>query len=85
MERRWIAYPGGLVDIGHDGSGFAFDNEGPRHSVFLQPFELACQPVTNGDCADFIADGGYRRPELWLSLGWDWRQANGLAAPMYWQ
>lgn len=84
-EQHWIAYPGGLVDIGHDGSGFAFDNEGPRHAVFLQPFELACQPVTNADFAAFVADGGYRRPELWLSLGWDWLQANGLAAPLYWQ
>jgi ergothioneine biosynthesis protein EgtB len=84
-QPRWIRYAGGLLEIGHAGSGFAFDNEGPRHQVFLQPFELASHPVTHGDFAAFIADGGYRRPELWLSLGWDWVQANRIAAPLYWQ
>lgn len=84
-QRRWIGYQGGLVEIGHDGEGFSFDNEGPRHRVFLQPFELASHPVTHGDFAAFIADGGYRRPELWLSMGWDWVQANRIEAPLYWQ
>jgi ergothioneine biosynthesis protein EgtB len=84
-QPRWIAYEGGLVEIGHDGTGFAFDNEGPRHQVFLQPFELASHPVTHGDFAAFIADGGYARPELWLSLGWEWVQTQRIAAPLYWQ
>ncbi len=82
---RWLGQVGGLVEIGHLGSGFSFDNEGPRHRVFLQPFEISSQPVTHADFAAFIADAGYRRPELWLSLGWDWVQANGITAPLYWQ
>lgn len=82
---RWIQYTGGLVESGHAGTGFAFDNEGPRHKVFVQPFELASHPVTHGDFAAFIADDGYRRPELWLSLGWDWVQANHITAPLYWR
>lgn len=83
-QRRWISYAGGLVEIGHGSEDFAFDNEGPRHQVYLQPFELASHPVTHGDFAAFIADGGYRRPELWLSLGWDWVQSHLIAAPLYW-
>ncbi len=84
-QPRWISHPGGLIEIGHEGAGFAFDNEGPRHQVFLQPFELASHPVTHGDFAAFIADGGYTRPELWLSPGWDWVQSQRIAAPLYWQ
>ncbi|MBL0125059.1 MAG: ergothioneine biosynthesis protein EgtB [Betaproteobacteria bacterium] len=84
-QPRWIRYSGGVIEIGHDGDGFAFDNESPRHRVFLQPFELASHPVTHGDFAAFIADGGYRRPELWLSLGWDWVQTQRIVAPLYWQ
>jgi ergothioneine biosynthesis protein EgtB len=66
------------------GDGFAFDNEGPRHQAYVAPFELASRPVTHGEFAEFIADGGYRRPELWLSLGWDAVQARGWHAPLYW-
>jgi ergothioneine biosynthesis protein EgtB len=84
-QQRWIGFQGSLVEIGHDGNGFSFDNEGPRHQVFLQPFELASHPVTHGDFAAFIADGGYRRPELWLSMGWDWVHTNRIEAPLYWQ
>ena len=84
-QLRWIGYQGGLIEIGHTGNGFAFDNEEPRHQVFLQPFELASHPVTHGDFAGFIADGGYQRPELWLSMGWDWVQVNHITAPLYWQ
>ena len=62
---------------GTPATGFAFDNEGPRHRVWLEPFELASRPVTNGEFAAFIDDGGYRRPELWLSLGWDAVAARG--------
>jgi ergothioneine biosynthesis protein EgtB len=85
QKPRWHRYEGGLIEIGHEGDAFAFDNELPRHRVFLEPFELASHPVTYGDFAAFIADGGYTRPELWLSLGWDWVQANHIAVPMYWE
>ncbi len=84
-QARWLPYEGGLVEIGHDGNGFAFDNESPRHKVWLEPFLLASHPVTHGEFARFIADGGYRKPDLWLSLGWDWVQANRIEAPLYWQ
>lgn len=84
-QHRWLDYAGGLVEVGHNGGGFCFDNEGPRHKVFLQPFQLASHPVTHGEFAAFIADGGYLRPELWLSMGWDWIQANRIEAPLYWQ
>ncbi len=82
---RWFRYEGGLVEIGHGDSGFSFDNEGPRHLTYLRAYELASHPVTHGEFAAFIADGGYQRPEFWLSLGWDWVQANRITAPMYWQ
>ena len=81
----WVSHAGGIVDIGHDGRGFAFDNEAPRHRVLLRPFELATHPVTNGEYQAFIGDGGYRRPELWLSLGWDAVVARGWQAPLYWE
>jgi ergothioneine biosynthesis protein EgtB len=85
---RWFGYAGGLVDVGHeaaDDGAFAFDNESPRHRTYLQPFELASRPVTHGECCAFIDDGGYRRPELWLSAGWDWLQAEQREAPLYWE
>jgi ergothioneine biosynthesis protein EgtB len=81
----WVPCPGGLVEIGHAEGGFAFDNESPRHKVLLEPYEIAASPVTHGEFARFIDDGGYRRPELWLSLGWDWVQANRVESPMYWR
>ncbi len=77
--------PGGLVEIGHSGDGFAFDNEGPRHKVWLQPFEISDRLVRNAEWIDFINDGGYRRPELWLSDGWAAVQAQGWQAPFYWE
>ena len=85
---RWHAHEGGLVDVGHDGStdgAFCFDNETPRHRAFLVPFEIASRPVSNDEFIAFMDDGGYRRPELWLSMGWDWVQAAQREAPMYWQ
>jgi ergothioneine biosynthesis protein EgtB len=84
-RRGWVEHPGGLVGVGATGEGFAFDNERPRHDVLLQPFALATHPVTHGDFVAFIDDGGYRRPELWLSLGWDAVVANGWQAPLYWE
>jgi ergothioneine biosynthesis protein EgtB len=74
----------GLVEIGHDGSGFAFDNEGPRHKVWLHPHQLADRPVTNSEWQAFMADGGYTNPLLWLSDGWAWVQAEAVGAPLYW-
>src|SRR5581483_6271025 len=73
----WISHPGGLVEIGHAGGSFAFDNESPRHAVMLRPFRLASQPVRNRDFLAFIRDGGYRRPEFWLSDGWTRVQDEG--------
>ena len=81
---RWVGFAGGLHEIGHHGPGFAFDNETPRHKVWLEDFEIASHPVTHGDFIGFIDDGGYRRPELWLSAGWDAVQARGWQAPEYW-
>ena len=84
-EPSWIAFAGGLKEVGHDAQGFAFDNEAPRHRVWLEPFELASQPVTHGAFIDFIEDGGYERPDLWLSLGWDAVKGRGWKAPLYWE
>ncbi|MGZ5041151.1 MAG: ergothioneine biosynthesis protein EgtB [Usitatibacter sp.] len=82
---RWIRLAGGERRIGSDGAGFAFDNETPRHTVWLEDFELASHPATHGDFIDFIDDGGYRRPELWLSAGWDAVATRGWEAPLYWE
>jgi dimethylhistidine N-methyltransferase len=76
---------GGLVRTGHQGNGFAFDNEGPAHASWLEPYEIGERLVTNGEWLDFITDGGYRRPEFWLSDGWDTVQAKGWQAPLYWE
>lgn len=81
---EWIAGPVGQVEIGHKGDGFAFDCEGPRHAVLLTPYALASRPVTNGEWAAFIADGGYQQARHWLADGWAWVQANDVQAPLYW-
>jgi len=90
----WLEMAGGLVEIGHpagnggpDSSigGFHFDNEAPRHRVWLEPFAIANRLVSNGEFAAFIADGGYRRPELWMSEGWAVVQQRGWQAPRYWR
>ncbi|MGQ0558737.1 MAG: ergothioneine biosynthesis protein EgtB [Sphingosinicella sp.] len=80
----WREFPGGIAEIGHDGAGFAFDCEGPRHRIFLRPYTLAEQPVNNGEWQQFIDDGGYRDPALWLADGWAWVQENAIQAPLYW-
>jgi ergothioneine biosynthesis protein EgtB len=77
-------FSGGLIEVGHNGEGFCFDNELQRHRVWLDSYALATRLVTCGEYVDFIADGGYRRPELWLSAGWDAVQHNGWRAPLYW-
>ena len=82
---RWVIYSEGLHWVGHEGRGFCFDNEGPRHREFLQPFALASRLVTNGEFQEFVADGGYARPELWLSMGWATACEHGWKAPFYWE
>jgi ergothioneine biosynthesis protein EgtB len=81
----WVEFEGGLVEIGHDARGFAFDNETPRHRVWLDPFRLATRPVSCGDWLRFIAEDGYRRPDFWLSDGWATVVAEGWEAPLYWR
>lgn len=80
----FVDFAGGIVEIGHDGHGFAFDNEGPRHLTLLSPYRLATRPVTCGDYLAFMADGGYARPDFWLSDGWALVQREGWQAPLYW-
>jgi ergothioneine biosynthesis protein EgtB len=81
----WRSHPGGIALIGHQGAGFAFDNEGPSHRVLLEPFALAGRLVSNGEWEQFIADGGYRTPSLWLADGWDWVNREAISAPLYWR
>jgi len=81
----WQSFENGLTDIGHEGGGFAFDNESPRHRVYLHPYALASRLVTNAEMAAFVDGGGYQNPALWLAEGWDWRTAQGLEHPLYWQ
>jgi len=83
---RFVSYEGGLVEVGHGaGAGFSFDNEGPRHRVWLEPFRLADRRVTVGEVKAFVTEGGYRAPSLWLSEGWDWVRRESIAAPNYWR
>ena len=77
QEPTWRQHEGGLVEIGHPGGSFHFDNEAPRHRRWLEPFALSSRLVSNGEYAAFIADGGYKRPELWMSEGWAVAQAQG--------
>jgi ergothioneine biosynthesis protein EgtB len=81
----WLPFEGGIVDIGHSGTGFAFDNEVPRHRHWLQPYALANRLVTQGEWAEFIEDGGYRDVRWWLSAGWSWLCDQRIEAPLYWR
>ena len=78
-------FEGGVVEIGHDGEGFAFDNEGPRHRTVLEPYRLADRLISNGEWLEFMAAGGYRDARLWLADGWQCVNENGWSAPLYWQ
>jgi ergothioneine biosynthesis protein EgtB len=80
----WVALDGGIEQVGHDGDGFSFDNERPRHPVYVAPFALAERTVTCGEWQAFIEDDGYHRPELWLSDGWATVQSEGWEHPLYW-
>jgi ergothioneine biosynthesis protein EgtB len=80
----WAHHVGGIVEVGHEGDQFSFDNESPRHEVLLRPFDIADRLVTRGEWMDFIDDGGYRRAELWMSDGWATVQDQRWEAPLYW-
>lgn len=80
----WQDFDGGIVQVGHDGSGFAFDAETPAHQVLLRPFALANRCVTNREWEEFIADGGYEHPRHWLSDGWAWVKEHAIDRPLYW-
>jgi len=80
----WVEHDGGLAEIGHTGQGFGFDNEFPRHPEYLSPFALADRPVTCGEWLSFMDDGGYDRPEFWLSDGWSIVMAQQWKSPLYW-
>ena len=85
---RWFEQPGGLIEHGFDPAldgAFCFDNETPRHGVYTAPFEIASRPVNYAEYLAFIDDGGYRRAELWLSMGWDWVRSGQRTAPLYWR
>ncbi|HMN20694.1 MAG TPA: ergothioneine biosynthesis protein EgtB [Ottowia sp.] len=81
---HWLERDGGVAEVGHAGNGYAYDNERPRHRVLLAPHAIASRLVTCGEYLAFIEDGGYRRPELWLSDGWTTVQEAGWTHPLYW-
>jgi ergothioneine biosynthesis protein EgtB len=85
QPRKWIEYRGGLCWLGSDREGFCFDNELPRHRIFLSPFRLASRLITNGEYLHFMQDRGYERPEFWLSDGWEEIQKQNGRAPLYWE
>ncbi len=81
----WIEIAGGIRKVGHDGNGFAWDNEAPRHETLMRPFRLADRLVTNAEWLEFMADGGYSTPSLWLADGWNTVNREGWRAPLYWE
>lgn len=82
---HWIDLGGGVVKVGHEGAGFHFDNETPRHEVLLYAYALRNTPLSNAEVIDFIDNGGYQEPKLWLSDGLDWVRTNDIEAPAYWR
>jgi ergothioneine biosynthesis protein EgtB len=84
-ELAWHAFAGGLVEIGQTGKAFCFDNETPRHIVYLQPYQLASRLVSNGEYLRFVEAGGYDDARWWLAEGWDWRHAGQRRHPLYWR
>ncbi len=85
QKMRWVEFSGGLQQVGHDGNGFAWDNESPRHSVFIHPFMLADRLVTNAEWMEFMSDGGYCAPSLWQADGWTTINRENWRAPLYWE
>jgi len=84
-DLQWVTHAGGIASIGHDGQGFAFDCETPSHPTMLAPHALANRLVTNGEWIEFIRDGSYGNPRLWLADGWAWAQGQSIKAPLYWR
>jgi ergothioneine biosynthesis protein EgtB len=84
-ELKWFTFPAGLVEVGYDTQHFCFDNETPKHRQFTEAYAFASRLVTNGEFAAFIDDGGYRKPEVWLSEGWDWVRSQQITQPIYWR
>ena len=82
---KWLGFNEGVYQIGYEGEGFHFDNESPRHRVFLEPYEISARPVSCAEYTAFIDDNGYSRPELWLSDGWMTCQREKWNAPLYWE
>ncbi|OWS71116.1 ergothioneine biosynthesis protein EgtB [Polynucleobacter campilacus] len=82
---QWIQGVSGLVETGHEGNGFHFDNEGPKHSAFNQPHSIANRLVSNSEWLQFLEDGGYQNFQWWLDAGWAWLQAENISAPLYWR
>lgn len=85
LEEGWLAVPERELDFGAKGGGFSYDNERPRHRKRVGPSLVSSSMVTNKEYLEFIEDGAYARPELWLSLGWDWVRKNRVEAPLYWE
>ena len=83
-ELRFADHDGGVLEIGHTGEGFSYDNEHPRHEALVHPFQFSNRLITNGEFLEFVEDGGYRRPELWLSMGWSTVEAERWTTPLYW-
>jgi ergothioneine biosynthesis protein EgtB len=81
----WIHIPEGIREIGHQGAGFCFDNELPRHRIFQNAVEISRRPVLVSDYLEFMADGGYNNPLLWLSDGWAWKEKHAIESPLYWE
>ncbi len=84
-EPGWVSFPGGVFRVGHDGKGYAWDNEAPRHEALVHPFRLADRLVTNGEWLEFMADGGYAKAPLWLADGWSTINREGWCSPLYWE
>lgn len=84
IDLAWLDFDAGITSIGYEGRGFCYDNECPRHRVFLESYQIANRCVTNGEYLEFIEDGGYQKPEYWLSLGWSTVQSQNWTAPLYW-
>ena len=82
--QHWFEHEEGIYEVGYEGGGFCYDNEGPRHRVLLEPFAIAERPVTSGEYLEFMEDDGYQLPELWLSLGWHFVQELSGRQPLYW-
>ncbi len=81
----FVSFNGGILEVGHDGNGFAYDNEGPRHEELIRPFRLATRCVTNAEWIEFIEDGGYTTPRLWLADGWNTVNSQGWQGPLYFE